>query len=230
MGRLIERIARERGHEIVAVIDVNNTEDFASPAFRSADVAIEFTAPQVALGNYRRAWAAGVPVVSGTTGWTAPLDQVKREVAEGGHTLFWSSNFSLGVNLFMMLSKYLAGLMNRYPQYDVTMTEVHHTHKLDAPSGTAITLADGILEKLDRKTRWVKEQAAAPDELPIRSIREGEVPGIHTVRYESAVDSITITHDAKSREGFALGAVVAAEFTVGKKGFLGMEDLMGNEQ
>ena len=230
MGRLIERIARERGHEIVAVIDVNNTEDFGSPAFRSADVAIEFTAPQVALDNYRRAWAAGVPVVSGTTGWTAQLDQVKREVAEGGHTLFWSSNFSLGVNLFMMLSKYLAGLMNRYPQYDVTMTEVHHTHKLDAPSGTAITLAEGILEKLDRKTRWVKEQAAASDELPIRSIREGEVPGIHTVRYESAVDSITITHDAKSREGFALGAVVAAEFTVGKKGFLGMEDLMGNEQ
>ena len=230
MGRLIERIARERGHEIVAVIDVNNAEDFGSPAFRSADVAIEFTAPQVALDNYRRAWAAGVPVVSGTTGWTAQLDQVKREVAEGGHTLFWSSNFSLGVNLFMMLSKYLAGLMNRYPQYDVTMTEVHHTHKLDAPSGTAITLAEGILEKLDRKTRWVKEQAAAPDELPIRSIREGEVPGIHTVRYESAVDSITITHDAKSREGFALGAVVAAEFTVGKKGFLGMEDLMGNEQ
>ena len=226
MGRLIERIARERGHEIVAVIDVNNTEDFGSPAFRSADVAIEFTAPQVALGNYRRAWAAGVPVVSGTTGWTAQLDQVKREVAEGGHTLFWSSNFSLGVNLFMMLSKYLAGLMNRYPQYDVTMTEVHHRHKLDAPSGTAITLAEGILEKLDRKTRWVKEQAAAPDELPIRSIREGEVPGIHTVRYESAVDSITITHDAKSREGFALGAVVAAEFTVGKKGFFGMEDLM----
>ena len=226
MGRLIERIARERGHEIVAVIDVNNTEDFGSPAFRSADVAIEFTAPQVALDNYRRAWAAGVPVVSGTTGWTAQLDQVKREVAEGGHTLFWSSNFSLGVNLFMMLSKYLAGLMNRYPQYDVTMTEVHHTHKLDAPSGTAITLAEGILEKLDRKTRWVKEQASAPDELPIRSIREGEVPGIHTVRYESAVDSITITHDAKSREGFALGAVVAAEFTVGKKGFLSMEDLM----
>ena len=216
MGRLIERIARERGHEIVAVIDVNNTEDFGSPAFRSADVAIEFTAPQVALGNYRRAWAAGVPVVSGTTGWTAQLDQVKREVAEGGHTLFWSSNFSLGVNLFMMLSKYLAGLMNRYPQYDVTMTEVHHTHKLDAPSGTAITLAEGILEKLDRKTRWVKEQAAAPDELPIRSIREGEVPGIHTVRYESAVDSITITHDAKSREGFALGAVVAAGAVVTK--------------
>ena len=226
MGKLIERIARERGHEIVAVIDVNNTDDFASPAFRSADVAIEFTAPQVAVDNYRRAWAAGVPVVSGTTGWTAQLDEVKREVAEGGHTLFWSSNFSLGVNLFMMLNKYLAGLMNRYPQYDVAMTEVHHTHKLDAPSGTAITLAEGILEKLDRKTRWVKEQASTPDELPIRSIREGEVPGIHTVRYESAVDSITITHDAKSREGFALGAVIAAEFTVGKKGFLSMEDLM----
>ena len=226
MGREIEKILAERGHEVVLVVDADNSAELNAANLARADVAIEFTAPQVALDNYRRAWAAGVPVVSGTTGWTAQLDQVKREVAEGGHTLFWSSNFSLGVNLFMMLSKYLAGLMNRYPQYDVTMTEVHHTHKLDAPSGTAITLAEGILEKLDRKTRWVKEQAAAPDELPIRSIREGEVPGIHTVRYESAVDSITITHDAKSREGFALGAVVAAEFTVGKKGFLGMEDLM----
>ena len=231
MGKEIERIARSRGHEITCIIDMDNRQDFQSPAFRDADVAIEFTNPTSAYDNCLQAFEAGVKVVSGSTGWMEQHDhEMRRLCTEQGHTLFWSSNFSLGVNLFMMLSKYLAGLMNRYPQYDVTMTEVHHTHKLDAPSGTAITLAEGILEKLDRKTRWVKEQAAAPDELPIRSIREGEVPGIHTVRYESAVDSITITHDAKSREGFALGAVVAAEFTVGKKGFLGMEDLMGNEQ
>ena len=227
MGKIIERIALERGHEIVSVIDVDNTDDFDSPAFRSADVAIEFTAPQVAVDNYRRAWAAGVPVVSGTTGWTDRLDAVKEEVAQGGYTLFWSSNFSLGVNVFMAMNKYLAKLMNRFPQYDVEMTEVHHTQKLDAPSGTAITLAEGILENLDRKTKWVKETASAPNEMAIKSIREGQVPGIHTVRYESAVDSITITHDAKSREGFALGAVVAAEFAAGKKGFLEMKDLLG---
>lgn len=226
MGKTIERIARERGHEIVSIIDADNVEDFASPAFRSAEVAIEFTAPQVAVANYRRAWAAGVPVVSGTTGWTEQLPALKEEIARGGHTLFWSSNFSLGVNVFMAVNKYLATLMNGFPQYDVEMTEVHHTQKLDAPSGTAITLAEDILEKLDRKTAWVKETAGAPGELAIKSVREGQVPGIHTVCYDSAVDSITITHDAKSRDGFALGAVVAAEFTVGKKGLLGMGDLL----
>lgn len=226
MGKIIERIARERGHEIVCVIDVDNRDDFDSPAFRSADVAIEFTVPQVAVSNYRRAFASGVPVVSGTTGWTEQLPELKAEIEKGGHTLFWSSNFSLGVNVFMAVNRYLAELMNRFPQYDVEMTEVHHTQKLDAPSGTAITLAEGVLEKLDRKKAWVKETASASDELAIKSVREGQVPGIHTVRYESAVDSITITHDAKSREGFALGAVIAAEFTVGKKGLLGMEDLM----
>ena len=226
MGKTIERIAVERGHEIVSVIDVNNLNDFDSAAFKSADVAIEFTVPQVALSNYRRAFASGVAVVSGTTGWTEELPALKKEIEDGGKTLFWSSNFSLGVNIFMAVNKYLAAIMNQFPDYNVEITEVHHTQKLDAPSGTAITLAEDILEKLDRKTVWVKEIETKPEEMAIKSIREGQVPGIHTIRYESEVDSIEITHDAKSREGFALGAVVAAEFTAGKKGLLGMEDML----
>ena len=226
MGKTIERIARERGHEIVSVIDVDNLDDFDSDAFKSADVAIEFTIPKVALNNYRRAFASGVAVVSGTTGWTEELPQLKKEIEEGGKTLFWSSNFSLGVNIFMAVNKYLAKIMNEFPTYNVEMTEVHHTQKLDAPSGTAITLAEGILENLNRKTTWTKETETKPNEMAIKSIREGQVPGIHTIRYESDVDSIEITHDAKSREGFALGAVVAAEFTYGKKGFLGMQDML----
>jgi len=226
MGKTIERIAKERGHEIVSVIDVDNISDFESDAFASADVAIEFTAPAVALSNYRRAFAAGVAVVSGTTGWTEELPALKKEIEAGGKTLFWTSNFSLGMNVFMAVNKYLAGIMNQFPGYNVEMTEVHHTQKLDAPSGTAITLAEGILEKLDRKSVWIKETETKPDELAIKSIREGQVPGIHTIRYESEVDFIEITHDAKNREGLALGAVIAAEFTAGKKGFQGMNDML----
>jgi len=226
MGKIIERIALERGHEIVSVIDVDNADDFDSDAFKSADVAIEFTVPQVALSNYRRAFASGVAVVSGTTGWTEQLPQLKKEIETGHNTLFWSSNFSLGVNIFMAVNKYLAGIMNQFPNYNVEIIEVHHTQKLDAPSGTAITLAEEILEKLDRKDKWVKETETNPDEMAVKSIRRGQVPGIHTICYESEVDSITITHDATSRDGFALGAVIAAEFTAGKKGFLGMGDLL----
>ena len=226
MGKIIERIALERGHEIVSVIDIDNREDFQSEAFRSADVAIEFTTPHIALQNYDEAFRAGVAVVSGTTGWTEHLEEVKNNVEKNNHTLFWSSNFSLGVNIFITLNSYLAKMMNQFPDYNVEMTEIHHTQKLDAPSGTAITLAEGILGNMDRKMVWVKDTENNSDELAIKSIREGQVPGIHTIRYESAVDSIEITHDAKSREGFALGAVVAAEFTAGKKGFLGMGDLL----
>lgn len=226
MGKIIERIALERGHEIVSIIDIDNRDDFGSEAYKSADVAIEFSVPAVAVSNIRSSFAAGVPVVCGTTGWTEALPEIRRELEEGGHTLFWSSNYSLGVNIFMKVNSYLARLMNRFPEYNVEMTEVHHTQKLDAPSGTAITLAEGILEELDRKTSWSKEVEESDSQLAIKSIREGQVPGIHTIRYESEVDSITMTHDAKSREGFALGAVVAAEFTAGKKGLLGMTDLL----
>jgi len=226
MGKIIERIALERGHEIVSKVDVDNLDDFDSAAFKSADVAIEFTVPQVAVSNIKRAFKSNVPVVCGTTGWTEALPELKAIIDAEGKTLFWASNFSLGVNIFMAVNKYLAGIMNQFPEYNVEMTEVHHTQKLDAPSGTAITLAEGILENLDRKNSWSKEIESTPTELAIKSIREGQVPGIHTIRYESAVDSIEMTHDAKSREGFALGAVVAAEFTAGKKGLLGMNDLL----
>ena len=226
MGKIIERIALERGHEIVSIIDIDNRDDFKSDAFKSADVAIEFTVPQVALDNYQQAFEAGVAVVSGTTGWADKQEKVKADVLKNGYTLFWSSNFSLGVNIFMAVNKYLAKIMNQFPEYNVEMTEVHHTQKLDVPSGTAITLAEGILDNIDRKTGWVKEIQQNDNELAIKSIREGQVPGIHTIRYESFADIIEITHDAKSREGFALGAVLAAEFTCGKKGFLGMNDML----
>lgn len=226
MGKEIEKVALSRGHEIVCIIDVNNQEGFASEAFRSADVAIEFTNPMVAYGNYMKAFEAGVKLVSGSTGWMAEHgDEIKELCTKGGKTLFWSSNFSLGVAIFSAVNKYLAKIMNQFPAYDVTMSETHHVHKLDAPSGTAITLAEGILENMDRKTKWVKEEAQAGDELPIRSIREGEVFGIHSIRYDSDADSITITHDAKNRGGFALGAVLAAEYTATHEGYLGMGDL-----
>lgn len=233
MGHIIERIALERGHEIVSKVDVDNQEEFESEAFASADVAIEFTVPAKAVENYRKSWAAGVPVVSGTTGWNSVLPELKEEIAANGYTLFWASNFSLGVNLFFELNKRLAQMMNRYANYDVAMTEIHHTEKKDAPSGTAITLAEGILENLDRKLEWVlvdSQQSTDNSQLGIEALREGKVPGTHIIKYDSEVDSITITHEAKSREGFALGAVVAAEFLVGKPaGFYSMTDLMNEE-
>lgn len=225
MGKTIEQIALQRGHQIVSIIDINNTADFDSEAFRSADVAIEFTTPATALNNYMRCFAANVPVVSGTTGWLDHLDEVKAKCEQEGKTFFYASNFSVGVNIFFALNRYLAKIMNNFPAYDVRMTEVHHIHKLDAPSGTAITLAEGILEQIDRKERWTLETAEQPTDLSIHAIREGEVPGIHEIVYESEADTISIKHDAKSRAGFALGAVIAAEFTAGKKGFLGMNDL-----
>lgn len=238
MGKEIEKIALSRGHEIVSIIDVDNQQDFESEAFKSADVAIEFTNPMVAYSNYIKTFQAGVKLVSGSTGWIEEHgEEVKKLCTEGGKTLFWSSNFSLGVTIFSAVNKYLAGIMNQFPAYDVTMSETHHVHKLDAPSGTAITLAEGIIENMDRKERWVKGTFQAPDgtvtgstdcaldELSVSSIREGEVPGIHGIRYYSEADSITLIHDAKNRRGFALGAVLAAEYTAAHEGYLGMSDL-----
>ncbi|MDH6343087.1 4-hydroxy-tetrahydrodipicolinate reductase [Parabacteroides sp. PFB2-12] len=226
MGKTIERIAQERGHEIVSIIDINNQEDFASEAFKSADAAIEFTIPATAYDNYMKCFAAGVPVVSGTTGWLDRLDEVKATCANEGKTLFYASNFSIGVNIFFALNRHLAKIMNNFPTYDVRMTETHHIHKLDAPSGTAITLAEEMMQVLERKTAWSLDKADSPADLMIQAFREGEVPGRHEIIYESGVDTIRIEHDAKSREGFALGAVIAAEFAAGKKGFLTMQDLL----
>ena len=238
MGHMIEQIARDRGHEIVSIIDVDNIEDFDSPAFASADVAIEFTNPTATFGNYQRAFAHNVKVVSGSTGWMQDHKaDVEKMCSEGGQTLFWASNFSIGVAIFSAVNRYLAKIMNGFPQYDVEMEEVHHVHKLDAPSGTAITLAEDIIDHLDRKDKWVKgfQHAAdgtesgsnkvAPDELPIASIRRDEVPGIHSISYDSEADKITITHDAHSRKGFALGAVLAAEYTKDHSGLLTTSDL-----
>lgn len=226
MGHEIEKIAIERGHTIVSVIDKDNASDFDSPEFKSADVAIEFSMPASAFANYQKCFAANVPVVAGTTGWLDHLDDVKQICANEDKTFFYASNYSIGVNIFFALNKHLAKIMNNYPDYNVKMEEIHHIHKLDAPSGTAITLAEGVIGNIDRKDRWNLETEDRISDLAIHCIREGEVPGIHEVIYESAVDTISIKHDAKSRKGFALGAVVAAEFTKGKKGFLGMNDML----
>lgn len=239
MGRMIEQIAKDRGHEIVCVIDVDNQQDFDSEAFKSADVAIEFTNPTAAYGNYLKAFRHNVKVVSGSTGWMKEHDDdVKRMCsAEGGQTLFWASNFSVGVAIFSAVNRYLAKIMNGFPQYDVRMEETHHIHKLDAPSGTAITLAEEIISDVDRKKEWVKgvqrladgsvegSNDVAADQLAIESIRRDEVPGIHSVVYDSDADCITITHDAHSRKGFAMGAVLAAEYTKDHSGLLTISDM-----
>lgn len=213
MGHIIESIALERGHKIVCVIDKDNTEDFLSETFASADVAIEFTTPKTAEANILRAWEAGVPVVCGTTGWN--IEAIKRKIQskDTKSGLMWSSNYSIGVNILFALNKQLAKFMEAYPSYTPHMKEVHHIHKLDAPSGTAKTLQEAIgEERLSIKA--------------IESIREGEVPGIHTVIWDSKVDNITITHSAKSRNGFALGAVIAAEWMKGKTGYHTFEEVI----
>lgn len=226
MGREIEKIAQDREHEIVSIIDVNNLVDFDSPAFLSADVAIEFTRPDTAFSNYQKCFERNMPVVAGTTGWLEHMNEVKEACTKQGQTFFYASNYSIGVNIFFQLNKYLAKMMNHFPSYDVKMEEIHHIHKLDSPSGTGITLAEGILENIDRKTSWKEGEFGDPNELLIHSKREGEVPGIHEIIYESEADSIHIKHDAKSRKGFALGAVLAAEYTSGRKGFLTMDDML----
>ena len=225
MGRMIEQIALQRGHEIVSIIDIDNQEEFGSEAFRSADVAIEFTTPWTAYDNYLKAWAAGVKVVSGSTGWMKEHgEEVRHACEQEGKTLFWASSFSVGVAIFNAVNRYLARIMNQFPQYDVNMVETHHVHKLDAPSGTAITLAEAIVEELDRKERWGLHETAE-GVLRIDDIRRKEVPGIHTITYDSPEDLITITHDAHSRQGFALGAVLAAEYTSQHQGLLTTSDL-----
>ncbi len=224
MGRAIEGIARERGHEVVSIITTANPQDFDSEAFRSADVAIEFTVPAAAFTNVTKAIERGVAVVSGTTGWTDRISEVEALCNDRGGAFLYSSNFSIGVNAFFAVNKYLAKIMNRFPQYDVAMKEIHHIHKLDHPSGTAITLAQGIINNIDRKQSW-SETSKAADAVNIEAVREGEVPGTHIITYTSADDRITIEHEAFSRRGFALGSVVAAEWLNGKKGCFTMNDI-----
>lgn len=226
MGKTIDQLAQAAGHQVVARIDVGNQGDLSAESLTSADVAIEFTRPESAFNNIVTCLENGVPVVSGTTGWLDRLEEAKQLVEKYQGGLFYASNYSIGVNIFFAINKQLAKLMKRYDQYDISMEEIHHTQKLDAPSGTAITLAEGILGELSYKKSWVNEPSQQDEELPIISKRIDKVPGTHTIRYNSPIDNITITHTAHSREGFARGALAAAEWMVGKQGFYGMEDML----
>lgn len=226
MGKEIEQIALRRGHEVILTIDKDNPEDLTSLAIKKADVAIEFTNPFAAIGNITQCVENSIPVVCGTTGWLDHLGEVKELVARNNGTLFYSSNFSLGVNIFFKINQQLASIMAKFSDYNVEIEEWHHNQKLDSPSGTAITLAERILESYPQKEGWVNQSVNDSDKLGIVSIRKGNIPGIHTVTYESNVDTITLTHDAKDRRGFALGAVLAAEFIAKKKGVYTMDDLL----
>ncbi|RYD95277.1 MAG: 4-hydroxy-tetrahydrodipicolinate reductase [Sphingobacteriales bacterium] len=227
MGQLIDRIATERGHEVVLRIHIENRSEFTADNLRQADVAIEFTGPDSAFENVRRCIEWGVPVVSGSTGWNDRIGEAAHLAEEKGGTFLHASNFSIGVNLFFELNKQLARLMNSQPQYDVELKEIHHTAKLDAPSGTAVTLAEQVLAALDRKQRWVKQSAAEESDLVIRSERIDPAPGTHHVRYSSPIDDIELIHTAHNRNGFATGAVQAAEFIMGKAGVFTMADVLG---
>ena len=226
MGKEIEKIALSRGHEIYLVIDINNPGDLTVENLLKCDVAIEFTIPDSAVNNYFTCFEAGIPVVSGTTGWLGKKEEVYQKCVETNGTFFYGSNFSVGVNLFFELNKKLAQLMATRNEYDVEMLEVHHTQKLDAPSGTAISLAEDIIENHTQKNGWVNDKKPSENELNIKSERTGEVPGIHTIKYDSEVDFIEITHSAKSRKGFAFGAVLAAEYCLKNKGILTMKNLL----
>ncbi|MFN4146424.1 MAG: 4-hydroxy-tetrahydrodipicolinate reductase [Runella sp.] len=227
MGKVIEQIAIERSHQIVGKIDVSNRHELANYNRTNVNVVIEFSAPEAAYDNLVWAMTQGLPTVCGTTGWLQHRPHIEALCQQHKAAFFYASNYSIGVNLFFRLNRQLAQLIAPYPQYQVHTTEIHHIHKLDAPSGTAITLAETLIEHLPHKTEWVNRAEAAENQIPIVSLREGEVPGTHVVRYDSSIDSIEIQHIAHSRQGFALGAVVAAEWLSPRVGVYGMDDLLG---
>lgn len=227
MGKEIEQVLLQRGHTVSAIIDIDTRHLFNAEHLKTTDVAIEFTSPGTAYGNIVKCLELGIPVVCGTTAWLDKYDEVARLCKERNGAFFYSSNYSIGVYLFIKANRYLAKLMNRFPGYDVTEEEVHHTQKKDAPSGTAITVAENILAELDRKEKWVLGTTTEPNELEITAIRRSVVPGTHTVTWESEEDSIRLEHTAKGRRGLAAGAVTAAEFLNGKKGVYTMDDLLG---
>ncbi len=227
MGKTIERLARVQGHDIVLIIDKNNPQDFTSENLKKADVAIEFSQPESALENLKKCLEIGVPVIVGTTGWLDKLEQAKAICKQTDGAMIQSTNFSIGVNLFFALNRFLAKIMNEQSQYDVKIEEVHHKQKLDAPSGTAIRIANDILDEVERKTKWVNHDTNMLGELPIISRRIDPAPGMHEVTYNSAIDTIKISHEAHSRDGFALGALKAAEWIIGKRGFFTMREVLG---
>ena len=226
MGQEIKQVAEKRGHEILMTIDKDNQDDFTAENLKKADVAIEFTLPDAAYDNIKKCFDANLPVVSGTTGWLERFYDIRRYCLENETAFFYASNFNIGMNLFFKVNEYMAKIMNHYSNYDVEIEETHHVHKVDAPSGTAVTLAESLINEIKRKNKWKKEKSEAEDEIPVKSIREDEIPGIHRVMYSSSFDEIELKHSAKSREGFALGAVMAAEFIYGKKGIYSMDDLL----
>jgi len=225
MGKEIEAIALKRNHNIVLKIDKDNVNNINESDLKKADVIIEFSTPHAVLENIKKCINAQVPIVVGTTGWYDNFEEVKKLCSEKNGSLFHATNFSLGVNLFFKVNTYLAELMNKYNDYEVSMEEIHHIHKLDKPSGTAITLAEQIISKIDKKKKWSIEESNA-ETLFIHDVREGEVPGTHIIKYQSEVDDIEIMHKAHNRKGFALGAVIAAEFLNGKKGIYTMNDII----
>jgi 4-hydroxy-tetrahydrodipicolinate reductase len=227
MGKEIEQIALSRGHKITLIVDAHNATTYTLEELKKADVAIEFSTPDSVISNIYKCFEAGVPIVVGTTGWLNKLDEIKKACLDKKQTLFYTSNYSIGVNLFFKLNTQLARLMNNHKEYNVSMEEIHHVHKLDSPSGTAISLANQAIAQLDEKQKWVNLATQNKNELGIISKRLDEVPGTHTVTYGSDIDEISITHIAYNRKGFALGAVVAAEWVRDKKGVFGMEQLMG---
>lgn len=222
MGKTIEKIALERGHEVVAKIDVNNQKELETLV---ADVAIEFSHPDAAFANIRQCILKGIPVVAGTTGWLDKKPEIEKLTTENNGAFFYASNYSLGVNIFFRLNEHLAAMMKDF-DYQISMDEIHHTEKKDAPSGTAITLAEGILANAKNKKKWVNHDTNEPDELAIRSFRIDQVPGTHLVKYTSRIDDIEIKHTAHTREGFATGAVLVAEWIKNRKGVLNMSDFL----
>jgi 4-hydroxy-tetrahydrodipicolinate reductase len=227
MGHAIEEIALQRGHEIVLKVGIENVQDNTIDNIQKADVAIEFTGPEIAFDNVIRCLEAGVPVVSGSTGWLQRFEEAKTFCNNKNGALLYASNFSVGVNIFFAINKKLADLMAPHKEYDVLLTEIHHTQKKDAPSGTAITLAEGILQSIEQKKKWVNEASKSPEELQIISERIDPAPGTHTIKYTSDIDDIEIKHTAHNRKGFATGAVLAAEFLHNKKGIYSMSDVLG---
>ncbi|MET0391799.1 MAG: 4-hydroxy-tetrahydrodipicolinate reductase [Chitinophagaceae bacterium] len=227
MGKAIEEIALSKGHTVVLKIDEHNQDDFTSENISKADAAIEFTGPHSAFENIKKAIGFGIPVVSGSTGWTERIQEIRDYCTEQNGAFLYSSNFSIGVNIFFEVNKKLAALMAPHPEYAIGLEEIHHTQKKDAPSGTAISLAEQILEKIERKKEWVNEESGDPASLPIISKRIDPAPGTHIIRYSSPIDDIEIIHTAHNRTGFASGAVLAAEFLKDKKGIYSMKEVLG---
>ncbi len=226
MGHEIKQVAEERKHNVFLTIDKNNQEDFNKENLKKADVALEFSVPDAAYDNLMKCMEHNVPVVSGTTGWLEKFYDIRKYCLENNGAFFYASNFSIGVNLFFKVNQHLAKLMNNYSNYDVSIEETHHKHKLDAPSGTAVTIAESIIKEMNRKNKWKEETADSDETIPVKSIRKDEIPGIHKVAYDSEFDNIEIKHSAKSRKGFALGAVLAAEYIYNKSGIFSMDDLL----